>query len=325
MKKTVKCAVIGVGYLGKFHASKFAELTSTELVGVCDIDQARSKEIAAKYDIDSFTDYHDLIGKVDAVSIAATTSIHYALAKFFLEHDIHVLLEKPIATTLNEANELIAIAHKKKIIFQIGHLERFNPVFIALQSKLNHPAFIEATRVAPFKPRGTDVNVILDLMINDIELALNIIKAPVTKIFAYGAPVLSNEIDLARANIEFANGCVANLSASRVSLKSQHKMKIFQPDACLACDFNDKTLATFQKGTGKIKPYLPEILSEKITLENSDALQSEIVAFIESITKKLPPKVTAEEARDALVIALEITRIANEHLSNFNTLKSAKE
>jgi predicted dehydrogenase len=310
----IRCAVVGVGYLGKFHAAKYAFLDEAELVAVCDNDAARSTEIAANYNVEALNDYKALIGKVDAVSIAVPTSLHYEVTKFFLENKIHVLLEKPIATTLLEANALIDLAKKNKVIFQIGHLERFNPVIQHLQPLLNKPVFIEAWRLAPFKPRGTDVDVVLDLMIHDLDLIQSLVPAKVSRVFANGAPVFSDKIDLAHARVEFANGCVANLTASRVSLKTERKMRIFQHDACFSCDFNDKTLAIYRKGKSKVSANLPEIAHEKIVLEQNDALYVEIAAFVEAIATNGKPIVTGEAGRDALATALEITQMATENM-----------
>ncbi|OGT06898.1 MAG: UDP-N-acetyl-D-glucosamine dehydrogenase [Gammaproteobacteria bacterium GWE2_37_16] len=314
MKKSIKCAVVGVGYLGKFHADKYAVLPNAELVAVCDSDEERSKEIATKYNISALSDYRDLVGKVDAVSIAAITSAHYEIAKFFLENKIHVLIEKPITTSVETAEELQKIAKKNKLVIQVGQLERFNPAFTALKKHLNKPIFIEAVRLAPFKLRCTDVSVILDSMIHDIDLILNIIAAPIENIYAYGAPVLSDKIDMATANIEFANGCIANIKASRVSMQTKRKIQVFQSDSCLTCDLNDKSITVYGKGQSKIKPYMPEITSEKISLETNDALYTEIEAFVNSIIKNTPPPVTAVEATKALQVALEIEEIATKHL-----------
>jgi predicted dehydrogenase len=314
--KKINCAVVGVGYLGKFHADKYTVMPNANLVAVCDSDGERAKEIAEKHNVEAFTDYHELVGKIDAVSIAVPTFLHYEVTKFFLENGIHVLLEKPITTLVSEADELLKIANKQKLIFQIGHLERFNSVFMAVQPLLKNPVFVEAIRLAPFKARGTDVNVILDLMIHDIDLIQNIIKSPIKDIRAYGAPVLSDKIDLANAHIEFMNGAIASLTASRVNMHTKRKMRIFQLENCLACDFNDKTLTIYRKSQSKIKPYLPEIVSEKINVDSKDALEEEIIAFVKAINGEHQPLVTASDAKNALAVALKITEIAEEKAKN---------
>lgn len=314
MKKNIQCAVVGVGYLGKFHADKYAVLPNVEFIAVCDSDTERAQEIAYKYNVPAYNNYKELVDKVDAVSIASITPSHYEIAKFFLDNGIHVLVEKPITTSVIEAEELQKIAKKHKLVLQVGHLERFNPAFVTLKERLYKPLFIEAARFSPFKIRCTDVSVILDLMIHDIDLVLNMIDSPIQNIYAYGAPVLSDKIDIATANIEFANGCIATLKASRVSMQTKRKIQVFQPDSCLTCDLNEKTIAIYGKGKSKIKPFLPEIVSENISLENNDALYEELDAFIHSVSKKTIPLVTAEEATKALQVALDIEKIIEKHL-----------
>ncbi len=248
----IKTAVIGVGYLGKFHAQKYAQLELSELVAVCDASLEIAQAIAGEHDIPAFTDYHDLIGKVEAVSIVVPTQKHYEVAKVFLENKIHVLLEKPITSTVAEAEELVKIAEQNKCVFQIGHLERFNPAVLALENELKQPLFIESNRIAPFNPRGADVNVVLDLMIHDIDIILDFANSPVKHIDANGVAVISKEIDIANARITFENGCVANVTASRVSMKSERIMRIFQHDAYISIDFQNKKLTVHKKGDGEM-------------------------------------------------------------------------
>jgi len=309
MKKKIKCAVVGVGYLGKFHADKYAILPNAELVAVCDSDPDRAKEIAEKYNTQSFSSYQEMLDKVeiDAVSIATPAFSHYEIAKFFLTNDVHVLLEKPITTKVEEANELLAIAKKKKLILQVGHLERFNSVYIALKSMVKRPLFIRSERSAPFKLRGTDVSVILDSMIHDIDLIQNLVLSPIKRIDAYGSSVLSDHIDIVNARLEFENGCIADLSASRISLKTRRELRIFEKDQLIKCDFGEKTLTTYHKGVGKIKPHIPEMVSEMHTCEATDALYTEIAAFLEAIKDQNTTETMAEDARDALDTALKIT------------------
>lgn len=306
--KRIKCAVVGVGYLGKFHADKYAALDEAELVAVCDSDTLSSQKIAEKHNVLALQNYPELIGKVDAVSIAVPTSLHYQVTKFFLENNVHVLLEKPITVDISEADELIDIANKKHLIFQIGHLERFNPVFIETKPLLHKPVFIETVRLAPFKTRGADVNVVLDLMIHDLDLVKNIVASDVKKIDACGANVLSKGLDVANARIEFTNGCIASLTASRVSPSPERKMYIYQQDATFSCDFHNKNLIVSKPNQTK-----PEMIDQTIKLESNDALADEIASFVHSIQNDSEPKVTAKDARDALAIAVEITRIVESH------------
>jgi len=305
----IRTAVIGVGYLGKFHAQKYAQLDSSELVAVCDASLEIAQNIADEHDVPAFTDYHELIGKVDAVSIVVPTQKHYEVAKVLLENGIHVLLEKPITSTVEEAEELVKIADEKKCVFQIGHLERFNPAVLALEDELDQPLFIESNRIAPFNPRGADVNVVLDLMIHDIDIILDFARSPVKTITADGVAVISNEIDIANARITFENGCVANVTASRVSMKSERIMRIFQHDAYISIDFQNKKLSIHNKGDGEMYPGIANIESNERTFEQGDALYSEIEAFLSSIQNDTPPVVSGKAGLLALQTAIKITEL----------------
>lgn len=308
LKEKIRSAVIGVGYLGHFHAEKYAELANAELVAVVDLDRERAEAVAGKTGARSFTDYREILDQVDAVSIVVPTQAHYEVAKAFLEKGVHVLLEKPITTTLAEADELIRIAATQKVVFQVGHLERFNPVVRALDGIVRQPGFIESIRIAPFKPRGTDVNVVLDLMIHDIDIIQNIVGSKVEQINSIGTPVFTDEEDIANARIRFANGCVANVTASRISLKSERKMRIFQPDAYISVDFQNKTFAVFRKGDGEMFPGIPNITKEEKCFEQGDALKSEIEAFLDAVINGKPPVVSGEDGRYALETALKIIK-----------------
>lgn len=305
----IRTAVIGVGYLGKFHAQKYAQLDSSELVAVCDASLEIAQNIADEHNVPAFTDYHELIGKVDAVSIVVPTQKHYEVAKVLLENGIHVLLEKPITSTVEEAEELVKIADEKKCVFQIGHLERFNPAVLALENELDQPLFIESNRIAPFNPRGADVNVVLDLMIHDIDIILDFARSPVKTITADGVAVISNEIDIANARITFENGCVANVTASRVSMKSERIMRIFQHDAYISIDFQNKKLSLHNKGDGEMYPGIANIESNERTFAQGDALYSEIEAFLNSIQNNTPPVVSGKAGLLALQTAIKITEL----------------
>jgi len=305
----LKTAVIGVGYLGKFHAQKYASLPQSKLIAVCDSNQQVAQTIANEHNVEVFENYLDLIGKVDAVSIVVPTQKHYEVARPFLENGIHVLLEKPITSTVEQAQELVDIAKANNALFQIGHLERFNPAIMAVKHVLDKPMFIESHRVAPFNPRGADVNVILDLMIHDIDIILNFVGTPVKNIDASGVPVLSDDIDIANVRILFENGCVANVTASRVSLKSERKMRIFQHDAYVTIDFQNKQLGIHRKGDGEMFPGVADIESKEQTFEQGDALLSEIDAFLTSINTLQPPVVSGEDGLRALQTATEISQL----------------
>ncbi|MFT4058410.1 MAG: Gfo/Idh/MocA family oxidoreductase [Legionella sp.] len=317
----IRCAVIGVGYLGRFHAQKYQQLSNAELVAVCDLNQESAQKVGNELNVSAYTHYHELFNQVDAVSIAATTNKHYELAKAFLEQGIHVLLEKPITETITQAEELVQLARQHHAKLQIGHLERFNTAYLALDNYLEKPLFIEAERLAPFTPRGTDVNVVLDLMIHDIDLILNRIKSPVVSILAQGLPVLTKAIDVAHVRMTFANHCVANLTASRVNLNTSRKTRIVQEHSFIALDYQTKQLSFFKKGPGEMFPGIPEIVEEKQELEKSDALLEEIKAFLNCITKNTPPIVPGEDGLVALQTAEQITALINNNLLEHHASK----
>lgn len=310
--RKIKTAVIGVGYLGKFHADKYASLPNSELVAVVDANTETVKAIAAKHNVQALTDYQPLLGKVEAVSIAAPTTLHYQIAKDFLSHGSHVLIEKPITVTVEEADELIALAKKNKLLIQVGHLERFNAAILDLDKEISKPVFIESHRLAPFNPRATDVNVVLDLMIHDIDIILDIVNSNVKSIAASGAKILTNSTDIANVRLEFENGCVANVTASRVSMKSERKMRLFQKDSAITVDFQNRALKMYSKGDKEMFPGIPEIVSQESVYENNDALKVEIIAFLDSIENGTPVKVNGEAGRRALATAIHISKLVSE-------------
>ncbi len=316
MSKT-RIAVIGVGYLGKFHADKYAQHPDVELIAVCDVNQDTANAIAKKHKIKAVSDYRELLGLVDAVSIAVPTIMHHEIGKIFLENNVHVLIEKPITQTVAEASELIEIAKRNNLVFQVGHLERFNSATLALDGYLDDPRFIESNRLAPFNPRGTDVNVVLDLMIHDIDIIQSIIKSPIKHIDAHGAPILSEYIDIANARITFENGCVANVTASRISFKTERKTRIFQPNSYISIDFQNKKFAVFNKGEGEMFPGIPEINRKETVFEKSDSLLLEIKAFIHAVQTGTTPPVTGEDGRAALATAQEISRMIRANITDY--------
>ncbi len=304
--KKLYCAVIGVGYLGKFHAEKYAALDTTELVAVVDIDVKRAQEIAAPLACDVLNDYQQLVGKVDIVSIATPTKTHFAIATFCLKNNIHVLLEKPMTTTVAEADALIMLAAKNNLVLQIGHLERFNSAIIALENILDTPKFIESYRIAPFTPRGSDINVVLDLMIHDIDLLQYLVGTEIHTVVANGAPILSSQIDIANARIEFKNGTVANVTASRVGSKKERMMRIFQEDAYIAADLHGKSCRIYRKNSKETFPEVPNITIETLALPQGDAIKEEITAFINTIIDDKPVIVSGQDGKKALQTAAQI-------------------
>jgi predicted dehydrogenase len=303
----MRAGVIGVGYLGRFHAQKFAALEDIDLVGVADIDQSRAEKVAFEVGTTAFTDYRKLLAQVDMVSIVVPTQYHFQVARECLAAGCHILLEKPVTQTVAEADELIAMAREQKLIFQAGHLERFNPAVLAVRDVLKVPHFIESHRLAPFKPRGTDVNVVLDLMIHDIDIILTIVPSGIKLVNSVGVPVLSNEVDIANARLQFDNGCVANVTASRVSREAMRKIRIFQPDAYISIDYQERKIAIFRKQEGaSMIPGLPNIVMEEREFAQSDALLTEIRSFVDAVRNGTPPQVSGEDGKRALELALQI-------------------
>ncbi len=311
----IKCAVIGAGYLGRFHAQKYKMLESVDFIGVCDINPQMAENLADELNVPAYFNVQELLERVDAVSIAATTKSHYALARTCLEHGIHVLVEKPMTETVDQARELVALAHQHGVKLQVGHLERFNSARLALEPYLTEPVFIESSRLAPYNPRGADVNVILDLMIHDIDIIQNLVNSPIKTIDAHGVPVLTQAIDIANARITFENQCVANITASRVSFKTERKTRIFQPNNYISIDYQEKQFAIFEKSDRELFPGVADINRYQSSLEKGDALFEEIKAFVQCIINDTPPPVSGEAGLSALQTATIITERINAHLS----------
>lgn len=302
----VRVGVVGVGYLGRFHAEKYAELTDATFVGIADPAPDPAEDVARRLGVPRFDDYTALLDKVDAVSIVVPTELHFAIAMDFIRHGIHVLVEKPITATLQEADALISAAREHDVLLQVGHLERFNAAVTALEGIICQPLFIESHRLAPFKDRGTDVDVILDIMIHDIDIILSLVGAPVTSIQAVGVPVVSPEHnDIANVRLEFAGGCIANVTASRISVKEMRKIRIFQPSAYLSIDYATQQVDVYRKRDATAGE-APQITFEQIPIQKNDSLKMEIQAFLQAVRHRTPPAVPGTAGRDALKVALEI-------------------
>ena len=307
MSKKLNIAVIGAGYLGNFHSEKYFQHSAIQLVGVADIREERAKEIAEKYSTSYTTDYRTFLRdkNVDAVSVTTPTDTHYEVARSCLEAGIDVLIEKPITHKVWQAEELVRLAQAQGRILQVGHLERFNSAIQKLGTFLTHPLFIECHRLHPFIQRGTEVDVILDLMIHDLDIILSIVRSDISKIDAVGVAVLSSLIDIANVRLQFESGCVANITASRVSLKSMRKIRLFQPDCYVSLDFQKASIEIYKK-TVKEGETMPEISAETLSLERKDALREEIDAFIHSVQFRTKPLVSGLEALEALKVAQQI-------------------
>jgi predicted dehydrogenase len=313
----MRTAVIGVGYLGRFHAQKYATLPGSNLAAVADPNASTGAAVGAELGVRATTDYRELLGQVDAVSVVTPTPTHHAIARDFLEAGAHVLVEKPMTVTVAEGEDLIATAARAGRILQVGHLERFNAALLAVQPILSLPRFIESARLAPFKQRGTDVDVVLDLMIHDIDLILSIVRSPVVSVDAIGSSVFSKEIDIANARLRFANGCVANATASRVSLKTERKLRLFQDDAYLSVDLHNKVLTVIRKGAGASADGMPQVAIEERNYEQGDALRTEIEAFLQAAAGERPAAVTGEDGLLALRTAISITEQVEASLRRF--------
>lgn len=304
--ENIRAAVIGVGYLGKFHARKYHLMEGVDLVGVVDIDLGRAKEVAADVDTRAYVDYRELIGKVDAVSIVVPTSEHYEISRALLENGVDLMVEKPFTTTLGEADELIRIAQDRGLLVQVGHLERYNPAVVALADIINKPMFIESHRLSIFKSRATDVSVVLDLMIHDIDIIFNFVQSELEAIHASGIPVITDNVDIANARLEFGNGCVANVTASRVSMKDERKMRLFQQDAYVAIDFANHKATIVHKKADNDDGLIPGMEIETRSFSKGDALDEELKSFIDSVRNRTRPPVTGQMGRDALKAALDV-------------------
>ncbi|OGQ55319.1 MAG: hypothetical protein A3J24_07370 [Deltaproteobacteria bacterium RIFCSPLOWO2_02_FULL_53_8] len=301
-RNRIRCAVIGVGYLGSLHAQKYAMLPEADLVGVVDADFKRAEEVAAKVNTAAYRSYEELFGKVDAVSIATPTAYHHEAGAAFLSRGVDCLIEKPVTTTLEQAHSLVSLAAESGAILQVGHIERFNAAVAALDSRLSNVSFIHARRLSPFPNRSTDVDVILDLMIHDIDIVLNIVKSEVASVDAVGSPLVSKMTDFASARLTFVNGCKADIVASRVSAERERKILIFQAGQYLTVDCANQTLCVSRPSHNDAAGE-PAVSSEVITVEKRDALLEEIRAFLGSSATRQRPVVTGEDAVAALKVA----------------------
>lgn len=304
--KRVKAGVIGVGYLGKFHAQKYAGMEGVELIGVVDVDPVIAKEVAAACGCVAFTDYRDLLTQVDAVSIVVPTSYHHQVALDCIEAGVDILLEKPMTTTLAQADDLIQRTDAKKLILQVGHLERFNPAVQAMEKFLTVPVFIESTRISTFKNRGVDVDVVLDLMIHDIDIILSIVHSPLKSIQTVGAPVVTATTDIANARLVFENGATATVTASRIARTNIRKMRIFQPGSYINVDFANRKVMTIHLTDDIQENGAPGQDAQVSSFPASDALRDEIAHFVTSVRDRSEPLVSGRAGRRALDVALQV-------------------
>lgn len=304
-RRAVRVAVIGVGHLGQHHARIYTDFPDVELVAVADVAEARRRDLSARLKVPALADYRALLGQVDAVSVAVPTAGHHEIARAFLLAGSDVLVEKPMTRTLAEADDLVAVAAAGERILQVGHSERFNGAVQALATQVQDPGFIEVHRMGPFPGRGTDVDVVLDLMIHDIDIVLNLVKSPVTSVSAVGVPVISDQVDIANARLEFASGCVANLTASRVSGERLRKIRVFQRDTSFVLDYANQELHLFREvaGDGSGKARLARI---EVPVARVEPLREELEGFLESVRTRRPPLISGQAGREAVAVATQI-------------------
>lgn len=303
-KKNIKIGVVGIGHLGKYHLQKYRKLENCEIFGVADTMPERAREAAKNYGCFASADYRDLLGKVDAVSIAVPTGDHFKAASDFLAAGVDVLIEKPICSTVSEADRLIDLARKKNLILQVGFVERFNPAVMALEKVITRPVFIEVHRLHPFFERGTDVDVILDLMIHDLDIILKFVDSKVKSLEAVGVPVLSDKIDISNVRLSFDSGCIANITASRISAKTMQKIRFFSPEGYHAVDCQKREIISLNKiinSEGR-----QQIVQNNIEVGSHDPLEEEICSFVEAVLNRTKPVVSGEDARESLKLAVEI-------------------
>ncbi len=312
--ETIKVGVVGVGSLGVNHARIYAELDNAELVGVFDSNMQHARDVAAKYGTTAFETLADLTAAIDAASVVVPTHLHFDVASQMIREGKHLLVEKPITATTSEAEELVRMAQGKNVILQVGHIERFNPVMEYLEREARNPRFIEAHRLAPypppregFSPRGTEVNVMLDLMIHDIEVILHLVRSPLKEIRAVGVPVLSQSEDIANVRFEFANGCVANVTASRISPERMRKIRVFVDDAYISLDYQKQAGEVFKKD-GAVG-----IARQDVPIEKGEPLANELRSFVQCVATHDDPKVSGEHAAEALKIAAQVTQLMRKH------------
>ena len=301
-----KVAVIGVGYLGEFHAQKYYESQSADLIGIVDTNEQRCSKISKKINVNTYHNFKDIINYVDAVSIVVPTNLHFKIAKYFIQNKKHVLIEKPFTSNLKEARALKKLSEENNVILQIGHLERFNKAYTKLSEQIKRPMFIECNRISPFKIRGTEVDVIMDLMIHDLDIIISLNNSKIKSIQSNGINVLTSSIDIAHARILFDNGCVCNLSSSRISDKVERKMRVFQKNEYYSLDYQNSILDSYKK-VKKDSMLSIEKYQEKFS--GNDSLKEEIESFLHCINNEKRPIVNADDGINALQYALKISKI----------------
>jgi predicted dehydrogenase len=314
MADQVRVAVVGSGYFGRFHADHYSRNPRANLVAVVDTDQERVRAVASEFGGVAVADYRSIIGKVDAASVAVPTPLHYAIARELIEAGVHVLVEKPLTDSEETGRELTNLAETRKTVLQVGHIERFSSAYRTLSSIISEPLYFESYRIAPWKNRGVEVDVILDLMIHDIDMIIGLVASPVAQVDAVGTPVLGKRIDIGNARITFESGCVANVTASRVSYKTERKMRVFARNQYLSCDLGEGKINGYRLKGDPITDGLAAIAAETYEIEKQDSLANEIDAFLDCVSKGEKPVVDGWAGCEALRVASMINESIEEHL-----------
>ena len=314
----LRFGVVGAGHFGRYHAQKYAALDGARLIAVADIDEERASAVADPLGADTLPDHRALIGRVDAVSVAVPAAAHFPVVKDFLDAGIHVLVEKPFTEAVATARELTALAEARGLVLQVGLIERFSDTFQAVAPRITRPLYIESIRVGPFSERGTDVSVVLDLMIHDIDIILALVDAPVADIDAVGTPVFSGSEDIANARLKFANGCVANVTASRVSLKTERSRRIFQPDMYIKVDHGERSVRIARKKDGDVPASMESVALERMDFEQGDALMREVESFVRTVETGGTPAVSGADGVRSLEVAHRITASMSENRAALN-------
>ncbi len=318
--KKIRVGVIGVGYLGKFHAQKYAAMDDVDLVGVVDVDEAIAGRVAATCNTKPYTDYLQLLDHVDAVSVVVPTTYHHPVASACLDRGIDLLIEKPMTSSLAEADDLIARAEANNCILQVGLLERFNPAVMAMRDHLTTPLFIESHRIHSFKSRGLDVDVVLDLMIHDIDIILSVVKSPLKTIHTVGVPVVTSSTDIANARLIFENGCTANVTVSRISKENIRRMRIFQPNSYLSVDFAKKEIMVIKQLSELDDNGIPKEDLQNFCYSDQDALETELRDFVANVRTRTTPQVSGHAGRRALEVVTQIMEQNRQHAEKFKNL-----
>jgi predicted dehydrogenase len=313
MVDKIRTAVIGAGHLGREHARVYGSIENAKLIAVCDINEKTGRAVAERHSVRFVSDFRELLGDVDAVSIATPTVDHHEITCACLDAGINVLVEKPIARTLAEADEMIRTAEARGLILQVGHIERFNPAFRALQKKISRPRFFEAHRMGIFTPRSLDIDVVMDLMVHELDIIASLVGGEVIKIEAVGIPILTQKIDLANARLEFADGCVANITASRVSGERLRKLRVFQPNEYYSLDYSEQQVAMCRLLPANSPAMLPEIVAGSLEVMKREPLLAEIEDFVSAVRTGTASGVTGTEGRRALALALDVLAKIKDH------------